>query len=109
MAKKISFTYDKVKYTLEYTRATVVQMEKDGFNIQEASTAIVSTIPTLFAGAFLANHPDVSAEKIDEIYVSMPDKSKLTEKLVEMYGDVIRTLFDEPDESSKKIVWKADW
>lgn len=108
MAKTISFTKDKVKYTLEFTRATVVQMEKDGFNIQEASTAIVSTIPTLFAGAFLAHHPDISEEKIDELYVAMPDKNKLTEKLVEMYGDVIRTLFDEPDDS-KKIVWKADW
>ena len=109
MAKTISFTVDKVKYTLEYTRSSVCQMERDGFKIQEASNAIVSTIPTLFAGAFLAHHPDISDEKIDEIYSMMPDKTALTEKLVEMYGDVIKTLFDEPEENSKKIVWKVNW
>ena len=109
MAKKITFTNDKVKYTLEFTRAAVKQMEAEGFNISDASTKMVSTIPALFAGAFIANHPDITQEEIDKIYEAMPEKTALIEKLAIMYSDVINTLLSEPEEGSKKIEWRASW
>lgn len=106
MAKTITFTWNDKDYTLEFTRATVVKMEKSGFKIQDAAEMPVATIPTLFEGAFLAHHPLVKSKTVDEIYASMPDKSKLVEKLVEMYADVINTLLDEPTDESKKISWE---
>lgn len=109
MAKKISFTDDKIKYTLEFTRDSVKQMERNGFSISNVTSQIVTSYTELFAGAFLANHPDIEQEKIDSIYAAMPDKPKLFEKLVTMYIDVINTLTAEPEEGSKKIVWRADW
>lgn len=109
MAKKISFTDDKIRYTLEFTRDSVKQMEKNGFSINDVSSQIVTSYTELFKGAFLANHPDIEEAKIDSIFAAMPDKPKLFEKLVTMYVDVISTLTAEPEDSSKKIVWKADW
>lgn len=109
MSKKITFTDNKVKYTLEFTRDAVKKMETDGFSISDASTKMVSTIPALFAGAFIANHPDITQEQIDKIYEAMPDKTALIEKLAIMYSDVINTLLSEPEDGSKKIEWRASW
>ncbi len=106
MAKTISFTWNDKDYVLEFTRASVIKMEKGGFKINEASELPVSTIPDLFAGAFIAHHPLVKQATVDEIYAQMPDKSKLVEKLVEMYVDVIQTLLDEPNDETKKISWE---
>ena len=106
MAKTITFTWDDKEYTLEFTRATVIKMEKNGFKIQDASEMPVATIPTLFAGAFLAHHPLVKSKTVDEIYTNMPDKAMLVEKLVSMYADVVNTLLDEPSDESKKIHWE---
>lgn len=106
MAKTISFTWNEKNYTLEYTRASVIKMEKSGFQIQKAADLPVSTIPNLFAGAFLANHPKIRQSEIDEIYSMFTDKTVLVEKLVEMYVDVINTLLDEPSDESKKISWE---
>ena len=33
MAKTINFTFEGTDYTLEYTRASVAALEKQGFNI----------------------------------------------------------------------------
>ena len=109
MAKKISFTDDKIRYTLEFTRDSVKQMEKNGFSISNVSSQIVTSYTELFKGAFIANHPDVEEEKITAFFEAMPEKTKLFEKLVAMYADVINTLTADPEEGSKKIVWKADW
>ena len=106
MAKTISFTWNDKNYTLEFTRASVVKLEKSGFEIQKAADLPVSTIPDLFAGAFVAHHPLVKQATIDEIYANMPDKTQLVEKLVEMYVDVINTLLDEPSDETKKISWE---
>ena len=51
MAKTINFTFEGTDYTLEYTRASVAALEKQGFNIGDISDKPLTTLPALFAKA----------------------------------------------------------
>ena len=102
MSKQLTFTFEDKEYTLEYTRRTVEEMEKKGFIASEITEKPMSTLPALFAGAFLAHHRFVNQDTIDTIY------SKLT-KLAEMYNEPIMTLVKEPEESEGNLNWTATW
>ena len=109
MSKQLNFTYTGVEYTLEFTRRTVAQMEKEGFVADEIQTKPMTMLPTLFAGAFKANHRWVKPELIDEIYSKMKNKGELIGKLAEMYNEPIMALVNEPDESSENLTWTQSW
>lgn len=109
MAKKISFMYDGKDYTLEYTRKSIEIMERQGFNVNDISEKPMTTLPALFAGAFLAHHKWVKKDVIDEIYNRMENKQDLLQKLTEMYNEPIEALFEEPKESEGNVSWEASW
>ena len=109
MSKQLNFEYKGVQYTLEYTRKSVEQMEKEGFVAEDIQTKPVSMLPTLFAGAFKANHRWVKRELIDEIFSKMTNKGDLIGKLAEMYNEPIMALIDEPAESSENLTWTQSW
>ena len=52
-------------YTLEYTRKSVEQMEKQGFIAEDVQKKPMTMLPALFAGAFLAHHRYVKQDVID--------------------------------------------
>jgi hypothetical protein len=109
MSKQLNFVYKDVEYTLEFTRRTVEQMEREGFVADDVKTKPVTTLPTLFAGAFKAHHRFVKREVIDEIYSKMTNKAELISKLAEMYNEPIAALIDEPVESSENLTWTQSW
>lgn len=109
MAKTITFNFEGTDYTLEYTRATVATLEKQGFNISEISEKPLTTLPALFAGAFLAHHRFVKRDVIDRIYDKMTNKMDLVMRLAEMYNEPIEALVDEPEESEGNLTWGMSW
>lgn len=109
MSKQLNFTYNGTEYTLEFTRRTVEQMEREGFVADEIQTKPVTMLPTLFAGAFKAHHRWVKRELIDEIYSKMTNKGELIGKLAEMYNEPIMALVDDPAESSENLTWTQSW
>jgi hypothetical protein len=109
MSKQLNFKYNGVEYTLEYTRRSVEQMEREGFVADEIRTKPMTMLPTLFAGAFKAHHRFVKPEVIDEIYSKMTNKSELIGKLAEMYNEPIMALVDEPDEDKGNVNWTQSW
>ena len=109
MSKQINFEYNKKEYTLEYTRETVKQMEREGFVAGDILTKPMLTLPKLFAGAFKAHHKyDVKQKQIDEIFELFKNKQALIEKLAEMYAEPIETLMDDVNEGNA-IVWEASF
>ena len=110
MAKQIVFTDPNsgATYTLEYTRKTIEQMERNGFVAADIERKPMSTLPALFAGAFLAHHRFVKRDVIDSIYERMNDKETLIGTLSEMYSAPILTLLDNPENEGGKgnIDWK---
>ena len=109
MAKQITLTYNGETYTLEYTRRTVSDMERAGFDWRDIKSKPMSTYPMLFYGAFLAHHRKIKESLTKEIYDKTPQREELTGKLAEMYADTLNTLFEEPEESEKNASWKADF
>lgn len=109
MAKDIRFVYDGKEYILEFTRKSIEIMERQGFVASDIVEKPMSTLPALFAGAFLAHHRYVKKEIIDEIFSKMKNKQELISKLAEMYNEPILALVDEPEEAEENIIWEANF
>lgn len=109
MAKQLNFTYDGKDYTLEFTRRTVAEMEKKGFIASDITEKPMSTLPALFAGAFLAHHRFVKGDVIDNIYFKLTKKEDLIGKLAEMYNEPILALVEEPEKAEGNLDWTATW
>lgn len=109
MAKQLNFEHSGKEYTLEYTRDSVKQMEREGFVANDIVTKPMLTLPKLFAGAFKAHHKyDVKQKQIDEIFEKFQNKQALIEKLAEMYAEPMETLLDDAEEGNA-IAWEANF
>ena len=109
MAKQLIFTYEDKEYTLEYTRRTVAEMEKKGFIASDITDKPMTTLPALFAGAFLAHHRFVKEDVINTIYNKLTKKEELINALAEMYNEPIMALVEEPEEDMGNLTWTATW
>ncbi len=109
MAKQLIFTYDGKDYTLEFTRRTVAEMEKKGFIASDITEKPMTTLPALFAGAFLAHHRFVKEDVINDIYSKLTKKEDLIGKLAEMYNEPILALVEEPEKAEGNLDWTATW
>ena len=109
MAKQLRFTYQGKEYCLEYTRKSVETMEKNGFVASDIQDKPMTTLPALFAGAFIANHRFIKQDVVNAIFAKMTNKGELIGKLAEMYNEPIMTLIDEPDEAEGNLDWTASW
>ena len=109
MSKQLRFTYEDKEYVLEFNRRSVETMEKRGFVASDIQTKPMTTLPTLFAGAFLANHRYIKPEIVEAIYKKMTNKDGLIEKLAEMYNEPIMALIEEPEEAEGNVDWTTSW
>lgn len=106
----IRFEYEGKNYVIGFNRKTVKQMEREGFNLDEFETKPVTSISDLFAGAFKMNHRFEKREVIEKIHASFDNKEKLTEKLMQMYSDTVKSLMadDENEDKENLISWSMD-
>lgn len=109
MAKQLIFEFEGKEYTLEFTRRTVAEMEKKGFVASDITDKPMTTLPALFAGAFLAHHRFIKEDAIDKIYSKLTKKEDLIGKLAEMYNEPIMALVQEPEEDKGNLNWTATW
>lgn len=110
MAKTITIpTTEGVEYTLEFTRKSIETMEKQGFSVADIERKPMTTLPALFAGAFLAHHRYVKREVIDKIFAKLPNKEELLVKLAEMYNEPLESLMGEPEDTEGNLTWGASW
>ena len=111
MGKQLNFEYKNKEYTLEYTRESVKQMEREGFVPSDIVDKPMLTLPKLFSGAFKAHHKfDVKQKQIDEIFELFANKQALVEKLAEMYAEPMETLMDSDNvNEGNAIAWEANF
>lgn len=109
MAKTITLTYEGREYTLEFTRTTIAEMERRGFRATDIEAKPMSTLPSLFSGAFLAHHRNVKANVIDAIFNKIPNKQDFIFALGEMYNEPLESLTDEPEEAEGNAEWSQNW
>lgn len=109
MSKQLTFAYDGKEYCLEFTRRSVEMMERNGFVASDVRDKPMTTLPALFAGAFLAHHRFLKQTVIDEIYDHMGNKQELIGKLAEMYNEPINALVSDPEDDAGNVSWTASW
>ena len=111
MAKQLNFEHEGKEYTLEFTRESIKQMEREGFVAGDVVNKPMNTLPRLFAGAFKAHHRfDTKQKKIDEIFELFTNKQALVEKLAEMYMEPMETLLDDENiDAGNAIKWDANF
>lgn len=111
MGKQIKFEYKNKEYTLEYTRESVKQMEREGFKGEDIINKPMLTLPKLFAGAFKAHHKfDTKQKIIDEMFELFTKKQALVEKLAEMYSEPMETLMDDDNiDEGNAIAWDTSF
>ncbi|MBO7172317.1 MAG: DUF5055 domain-containing protein [Bacteroidaceae bacterium] len=103
--KQIKLEYGDKTYILEFTRKTVQSMERGGFLIDDISTKPVSTLPRLFAGAFLAHQPFVKEEVVNKIFNTVRNKTELLETLAAMYNEPIASMLEPSEEDQGNASW----
>ena len=100
---KIALTHENKEYVLEYNRASVRQMEGQGFVLDEITSKPVTMIPMLFEGAFIKNCRGTKRKTISDIYDAIGDKTAFIEALMEMYVDTLSTLTE--DNAEGNVSW----
>ena len=109
MAKQIIFEFEGKEYVLEFTRKSIETMERQGFVASDIVDKPMTTLPALFAGAFLAHNRYIKKELVDEIYSKMTNKQDLLSKLAEMYNEPIQALMEEPEDAVGNVNWEANF
>lgn len=112
MAKTITLTdvKDGQEYTLEYSRKTVQEMEKQGFIAQELLDKPMTYLPQLFRGAFKKNHRHVQPNVCDRLYDAISNKEDFVPLLVEMYQEPISAMMASVDEETEgNVTWGKNW
>lgn len=105
MAKTITLTYNKKAYTLEFTRESIMRMERTGFDIQAIESQPATMITMLFRGAFIAHHSNTTNTVIDRIWEKLPSKQELVAALAEMYTEPLDALVADPEKKEGEIPW----
>lgn len=106
MVSRIKFKFKGEQYILEYSAQSITEMERRGFNAYEIPEKTFTLLPDLFAGAFVANHPAIPRNVIDEIYAQIDDKAELLDNLCEMYSVAIEQYISELKKARNGLKWE---
>lgn len=114
MSTKISISYQKKTYDLEFSRTTAGQIEDHGFVLDQLTEKPLTMIPLLFYGAFLKHNRGISRKLVDEIFDNLVNKAGndgengIIGVLAEMYAETVNTLTDSKSEDEgNAAVWKV--
>ena len=112
MATTVTIKYGKKEYTLGFTRETIDEMEKDGFDFSGASKRNIGATFALIEGAFKAYHPEMTSDEIFEVWSHIKkngNDESLYEVLIEMFMEPLSVLADPGDDSDEgNAVWKVN-
>lgn len=92
------------KYNLEFSKNTILAMEKAGFALEKFEVQPVLMTTLLVQGAFAKNHGRTKNETIEKIFNSLKNKEGFLKKLVEMYVEQTDALADEGEAE-----WEANF
>ena len=112
-SKQITINYENKEYTLEYNRAVVILMERQGFNINELDSKAVLNTSLLVRYAFFLHHRKLAEDKIFKIYDSITNRDGFVEKLIDMCSDTYVSMLNDPEdnggETEGNATWGASW
>ena len=114
MSTKITVTYKKQDYILEFSRTTAKQIEDQGFVLDQLTDKPATMIPLLVYGAFMKNNRGIKRTLVDEIYDNIVGKigsdgeEGFINTLGEMYAETVSSLMgDNPVDEGNAAIWKV--
>jgi hypothetical protein len=114
MSTKITVSYKKNDYVLEFSRMTAKQIEDQGFILDQLGDKPATMIPLLVYGAFMKNNRGIKRSLVDEIYANIINKvgsdgeEGFINILGEMYAETVSSLVgDTPVEEGNAATWKV--
>ena len=114
MSTKITVTYKKQDYVLEFSRNTAKQIEDQGFVLDQLTDKPATMIPLLVYGAFLKNNRGIKRSLVEEIYENLIGKigndneEGFINTLGEMYAETVTSLMgDNPVDEGNAATWKV--
>ena len=105
---KIEFEYEGVDYTLEFTAASLKEMEERGFDFAHMDTKALTAAEELFCGAFIANHrttPRATREKIYHEFAESAEDEDI--KIADVLGQMLTEALEELTQHKGNIKWKV--
>lgn len=93
------------RYTLEFSKETIMESEKAGLDITAIASAPMNTVPLLFHYAFKMHHPDITRDETDRILFDVLNGMEEAEykKLSELYNAQRESLFHNKDAERKNV------
>lgn len=114
MSTKITVTYKKQDYILEFSRTTAKQIEDQGFVLDQLTDKPATMIPLLVYGAFLKHNRGIKRTLVDEIYENIVGKigtdgeEGFINTLGEMYAETVSSLMgDNVVDEGNAATWKV--
>jgi hypothetical protein len=107
--KKIEFTYEGRDYTLEFTRKTIKELERSGFDIDNLGKTPMTTSLDLFEGAFRANHKYMRKDEIEKIFYKFKNRKELVGSLCEMYNEPLEELLEQEEDEGNATAWEKNF
>ena len=117
---KIEFDYQNRHYCLEYTENSLKKLEQRGVKFAKLDEMVFSAPELLFRGAFFANHPNESEQRIHEIYTALKRTSDESEPqydedgnevdlLIQAIADMLSEAVDELTGRGEKgnVTWRV--
>ena len=92
------------KYTLEFTKNTIIAIERAGFSLDKFDEQPVRMTTLLVQGAFASNHARTKNSTIEKVFNNLKNKEAFIQKLVEMYLEQRESLVDEGN-----LDWEANF
>ena len=92
------------KYTLEFSRESVVFTNRQGFNVSEMASNSMEMLPILFYGSFRMHHRNISRQRTDKIlFEDLKGLSQAAvERLIMLYNAPHKALIHEEEEYDSK-------
>lgn len=103
--RTIEFTYNGVDYSLGFNRKVVKDMERNGLTLDRISNAPLNGMMSFFEWAFVANHKRINPKTAEAIYENMADKAGLMDALVDLYMEVVDSIFGNGEDDEKNVKW----
>ncbi len=94
---KIQFEWEGKPLTLEYTADSLRKMEDRGFDVSEIDKHLLTIGETLFCGAFIAHHDNISESKRRELFREISafaedGEGKIEDTLAKMFQEAIEEI-----------------
>lgn len=101
----INLQVEEKTYTIEYTRHSLTQMERNGFSLTQLQDKIVTSLELMFWGGLLKNHKGITLQQSNKLLDYVLDKYR-TDELFLSLNTLINEVFeidsDEDEEKTKE-------